>query len=40
MSGMMTVFGAVGMLLSVVSAVGLVMLVWGACKAMQAVPRS
>jgi ABC-type multidrug transport system fused ATPase/permease subunit len=39
LSGMMTVFGAVGMLLSVVSATGLVMLVWGACKAMQAVPR-
>ena len=40
LGGMMTLFGAVGMLLSVVSAVGLVMLVWGACKAMQTVPRS
>ena len=39
-SGMMTLFGALGMLLSVVSAVGLVMLVWGACKAMQAIPRA
>ena len=36
LSGMMTLFGAFGMLLSVVSAVGLVLLVWGACKAMQA----
>ena len=34
-SGMMTLFGALGMLLSVVSAVGLVMLVWGACQAMR-----
>ncbi len=40
LSGMMTLLGALGMLLSVVSAVGLVMLVWGACQAMQAVPRS
>jgi hypothetical protein len=40
LSGMMTVLAAAGMLLSVVSAVGLVMLVWGACKAMQAIPRS
>ena len=39
-SGMMTLFGALGMLLSVVSAVGLVMLVWGACKAMQAIPSA
>nr|WP_298120786.1 hypothetical protein [uncultured Pseudoxanthomonas sp.] len=36
LSGMMSLFGAFGMLLSVVSAVGLVLLVWGACKAMQA----
>jgi hypothetical protein len=40
LSGMMTVFAAVGMLLSVVSAAGLVMLAWGACKAMQSVPRA
>lgn len=36
LSGMMGLFGALGMLLGVVSAVGLVMLAWGACKAMQA----
>ena len=35
-SGMMSLFGAVGMLLGVVSAAGLVMLAWGASKAMQA----
>lgn len=33
-------FSALGMLLSVASAVGLVMMVWGACKAMQAAPRA
>jgi len=32
----MSLFGAVGMLLGVVSAIGLVMLIWGACQAMQA----
>lgn len=36
LSGMMSLFGAFGMLLGVVSAVGLVLLAWGACKAMQA----
>ncbi len=35
-SGMMSLFGAFGMLLGVVSAAGLVMLAWGASKAMQA----
>ncbi|HEY0861718.1 hypothetical protein MUU77_01535 [Pseudoxanthomonas sp. F37] len=35
-SGMMSLFGAIGMLLGVLSAVGLVMLAWGASKAMQA----
>ena len=35
-SGMMGLFSAVGMLIGVVSAAGLVMLAWGACKAMQA----
>lgn len=35
-SGMMSLFAAVGMLLGVVSAAGLVMLAWGASKAMQA----
>ena len=35
-SGMISLFGAVGMLLGVVSAAGLVMLAWGASKAMQA----
>ena len=35
-SGMMSLFSAVGMLLGVVSAAGLVMLAWGASKAMQA----
>ena len=35
-SGMMGLFSAVGMLIGVVSAGGLVMLAWGACKAMQA----
>ena len=35
-SGMMSLFGAVGMLLGVVSAAGLVMLAWGASQAMQA----
>lgn len=34
-SGMMSLFGAVGMLLGVVSAAGLAILVWGASKAMQ-----
>lgn len=38
-SGMMGLFGAFGMLLGVLSSAGLMMLVWGACKAMQAVPR-
>jgi len=37
LSGMMSLIGALGMLLGVVSAVGLVVLVWGACRAMQAV---
>lgn len=35
LSGAMGLFGAVGMLLGIVSAAGLVMLIWGACKAMQ-----
>ena len=35
-SGMMSVIGAIGMLLGVVSSAGLVMLAWGASKAMQA----
>lgn len=39
-SGMMGLFSAFGMLMGVASAAGLVMLTWGACKAMQAVPRS
>ncbi|WP_062351502.1 hypothetical protein [Pseudoxanthomonas mexicana] len=36
LSGMLGLFSAFGMLMGVVSAAGLVMLVWGACKAMQA----
>ena len=36
LSGMMGLFSAFGMLLGVISAAGLVMLAWGACKAMQA----
>lgn len=35
-SGMMSLFSAIGMLLGVLSAAGLVMLAWGASKAMQA----
>jgi hypothetical protein len=36
---MFAVFGAASMLLSVASAVGLVLLAWGASKAMRAPPR-
>ena len=40
MTGTFALFSAGGMLLGVLSSAGLVMLVWGACKAMQAAPRT
>jgi len=36
LSGMMGLFSAFGMLMGLASSAGLVMLAWGACKAMQA----
>ncbi len=40
LSGRLAMFSALGILLGIASAVGLVLLVWGACKAMRAAAAS